>query len=282
MTALQYEIAFAMDQSASLPTASRIMDRLARDVVLGLRNSITLASIHKTNTTNQSAFFNALAVIVVPLLDALFKRKALGPRELGSVALAIAGVGLLELGPSSPSDVILLVSTMMDATASSAPAHSIVSVGDVFCLGQALFFGIGYWRLGAASVAYPSESARLTAGQLAAVAVGAVLYWLVADGVTSAETVSQQIVTVLQDPFVWKALVWTGLISTALAIYLETVALAMITATELTVLMTSISLWGSAFSYLLTGEVLPAIGMLGGLLILAGCILTATTETTSD
>jgi drug/metabolite transporter (DMT)-like permease len=202
----------------------------------------------------------------VPLLDALFKSKALGPRALGSVAMAIAGVAVLELGPSSS----------LQLTTTVAATSSLVSVGDVYCLAQALFFGIGYWRLESASVQFPDQSGRLTAGQLAAVGVGSIAYWLVADGVQP-ETLSQ-LASAIQDPFVWKALVWTGLFSTALAIYLETVALRVVSATELTVLMTSVSLWGSAFAYVFTGEVLPAIAMVGGLLILAGCVLTATEE----
>lgn len=203
------------------------------------------------------------------MLDALFKGKALSPRGIGSVALAIGGVGLLNLGPTSQQ-------------LTTAATANFFSIGDAYCLLQALFFGIGYWRLESASVRYPDESVRLTAGQLAAIAAGSIVYWLVADGGGLLENVTQLVAFVVRDPFVWKALVWTGLFSTALAIYLETVALRVVSATELTVLMTSVSLWGSAFAYVLTGEVLPVVSMVGGLLILTGCILTATGKQSTD
>jgi drug/metabolite transporter (DMT)-like permease len=245
-----------------------------------------------TTPLSQSAFFNSLAVIVVPMLDAVLLGKAMGSRSMASVALAMVGVGLLEVGVGPVSSSLLsplpqLVDEeqlMNQAVTALATIANFVTAGDLYCLGQALFFGIGYWRLGAASLAYPNESSSrlLTAGQLAAVAVGSVLYWVVADGPVSTETVSQLVTVIWHNPFIWKALVWTGLFSTALAIYLETVALTIVSATELTVLMTSISLWGSAFSYILTGEVLPAIGMVGGLLILAGCVLLATEPSSDD
>jgi drug/metabolite transporter (DMT)-like permease len=80
----------------------------------------------------------------------------------------------------------------------------------------------------------------------------------------------------LTDGFIVKTIIWTGLFSTALALYLETVALKVVSATELTVLMTSVSLWGSAFAYVTMGEMLDRLGLLGGLLILTGCVLSST------
>lgn len=214
---------------------------------------------------HQSAFFTALAVIVVPLLDALFKGKALGVRSLGSVVLAIAGVALLQLGPS-------LLSTA--ATIAQQPEAALFSTGDLWCLAQAFFFGIGYWRLEAASQQFPNQSPRIIAGQLVAIAAGAAAYWLFTDS-GGAPTMSQ-IQSWVSDPFVWQVVVWTGLVTTALAHYLETVALRVVAASELTVIMTSISLWGSAFAYLTMGEVMTPIAMGGGLSILAGCLLTST------
>ncbi len=55
--------------------------------------------------------------------------------------------------------------------------------------------------------------------------------------------------------------------------YLETVALKVVSATELTLLMTTTSLWGAAFAFVALGEVLTPSGMVGGLLIMGGCIL---------
>ena len=218
------------------------------------------------SNTSQSAFFTALAVIVVPLLDALFKGKALGVRSLGSVVLAIAGVALLQLGPS-------LLSTAA-TIAQQQPEAALFSTGDLWCLAQAFFFGVGYWRLEAASQQFPNQSPRIIAGQLVAIAAGAAAYWLFMD--SGGAPALSQIQSWVSDPFVWQVVVWTGLVTTALAHYLETVALRVVAASELTVIMTSISLWGSAFAYLTMGEVMTTIAMGGGLSILAGCLLTST------
>ena len=198
-------------------------------------------------------------MIVVPLLDAMFKGKQLGQKDMASVLIALCGVGLLKLGPafaSGTSDVL-------------AFTH-----GDVLCLLQATFFGIGYWRLEKASSMFPKQAGLITAAQLVALSIGATLFATLHGDLTNIPSLVQA----LHEPFVQASLVWTGLVSTALALYLETVALAVVSASELTVLMTSVSLWGSAFAYMTMGEILPPIGWVGGLLILGGCALTAQKE----
>jgi hypothetical protein len=135
---------------------------------------------------------------VVPILDVMFKGKILKQRELVSVLLACFGVGLLELGPSGG-------------------LH--VTSGDLLAFAQTIFFGIGYWRLESESHAHSNQAARLTVGQLTAVACGAVVYALTEIGLGHVDIASMdQLVDWLGDPFILGALVWTGLVSTALAL----------------------------------------------------------------
>lgn len=44
-------------------------------------------------------------------------------------------------------------------------------------------------------------------------------------------------------------------------------------AAELTLLMTTTSLWAASFGFITLGEVLTPTGMVGGLLIMLGCVL---------
>jgi drug/metabolite transporter (DMT)-like permease len=220
----------------------------------------------------QSAFFNALAVIVVPLLDALLKKKGLGWTGVASILMAVGGVALLEIGPASSSAAVV-ASDVSSSSLSATDTTSWIHVGDLLCLSQAVFFGVGYWRLESASTKYPKESGPITAGQLLAIAAGSVAYWTATLGGSLPSW--DQIARWLGDPFIASAVAWTGLISTALALWLETVALSVVSAAELTILMTSISLWGSLFAYLTIGEVMSSFGMLGGALILSGCVLTS-------
>ena len=186
---------------------------------------------------------------------------------MGAISLAIAGVGLLQLGPSS-SEVVT----------SAASSGFSVSTGDILSFCQALFFGIGYWRLETAANKFSNQASRITVGQLIGVAIGSVLYCVGSGQVPDMSSVMNWVT----DPFVLESVAWTGLVSTALALYLETVALKVVSATELTVLMTSVSVWGSAFAYVTMGEVLPPIGMVGGALIMSSCILSATSSENKD
>lgn len=190
-------------------------------------------------------------MIVVPILDALVKGKVLQRKEIAAVGLACLGVGLLEVGPSGLT----------------------ITSGDLLAFTQTIFFGIGYWRLEAVSHAHPHQAARITVGQLAAVASGATVYALTEFGLGHLQLNFEELVEWFGDPFITGALVWTGLFSTALALYLETVALKVVSATELTLLMTTTSLWGASFAYVTIGELLSPTGFLGGLLILGGCVM---------
>ncbi|GKY98542.1 hypothetical protein MPSEU_000811200 [Mayamaea pseudoterrestris] len=215
---------------------------------------------------SKSAFFNSIAVIVVPLLDVLFNGKRLGGKGFVSVGTALAGVALLQFGPALLASANSVASNILEPSSLFA-----VSQGDLLCLCQAIFFGIGYWRLERASHQYPNQSGPITAAQLVALGIGATAFCGFAGDLPDISVLMQW----LTDPFIVKALLWTGLVSTAFALYLETVALRIVSASELTVLMTSVSLWGSAFAFVTMGELMPPIGMAGGLLILGGCILTA-------
>jgi drug/metabolite transporter (DMT)-like permease len=187
----------------------------------------------------------------VPILDCLFRGKVLKRHEIAAVAFACFGVGLLEVGP----------------------AGLTISSGDLLAFMQTIFFGIGYWRLESVSHAYSHQAGRITVGQLAAVAAGSTLYAFSELSFGHLKLDIDIFVDWFGDPFILFALMWTGLISTALALYLETVALKVVSASELTLLMTTTSLWGASFAYVTIGETLSPIGFFGGIMILGGCIL---------
>uniref|UniRef100_A0A7S3L6W3 EamA domain-containing protein n=1 Tax=Amphora coffeiformis TaxID=265554 RepID=A0A7S3L6W3_9STRA len=203
---------------------------------------------------SKSAFFNAAAILVVPVLDMAFKGRPLGLPGAISISLAMFGMGLLQLGG-------------MDRLSESA-----FSLADVFCACQAIFFGIGYWRLENGAGKFPGQAGRITMGILLGVAFGAFSYSMLMGIVPPPEAI---VLTLYHMPMLTASLLWTGLGSTAFALYLETVALKAITATELTILMTSVSLWGSAFAYVTMGETLTPIGMAGGAMLLGGCLVSS-------
>mmetsp|Transcript_4804 Transcript_4804/g.13876 ORF Transcript_4804/g.13876 Transcript_4804/m.13876 type:complete len:314 (-) Transcript_4804:1390-2331(-) len=205
----------------------------------------------QTVAAGKSAFFSSLAVMVVPILDVVMTGRILHRSEIISVILACIGTGLLEIGSTGFQ----------------------ISSGDVLAFMQTIFFGIGYWRLESVSHAHPNVSARVTVGQLNAITGVSWIYAATGYGLGNLDISWSLFRKWLGDPFVIGAILWTGLISTALALYLETVSLKVVSAAELTLLMTTTSLWGASFAYVTIGEVLSPTGLFGGLMILGGCVL---------
>eukprot|EP00978_Attheya_sp_CCMP212_P047160 scaffold421244_cov58-Attheya_sp.AAC.5 len=203
----------------------------------------------QTVDADTSAFFNAASVLVVPALDVAIKGSKFTWNQAASLLFAVGGVGLLELGPSASFNF---------------------GIGDYLCLGQAFLFGVGYWVLGSVSVKHRDAAEVVTVGQLLSIAFGFLLFAGVGDWPTATEAISWA-----TDPLIVGGILWTGLVSTAMALYLETIALQAVSAAELTIIMASTSIWGSAFAFLTMGELPPPAGIGGGILILIGCLLSA-------
>ncbi len=106
----------------------------------------------ETSSSGHAAFLCSLSVVVCPILAAIEARlqpaavRTPGPGVAGlwaSVALALAGVGLLELGGGG------------------APG-----VGDLWLLVQPLGYGMGFHRTEAALRRFPDQAGPLTAMQV--------------------------------------------------------------------------------------------------------------------
>ena len=208
----------------------------------------------ETTMASKSAFLCSMAVVIVPVLDFVFKRKKLAPRQIIGVLLAIMGVGALELG-----DV-----------ADTLTADNLISQGDYISMLQPLFFGIGFWRMEKAMHDFPDHPLRVTGGQLLAIFLGSALFTATMEW---GEIDLPEIEVYLSDPWVWMSLAWTGLVTTALSIYMETVAMKTISAAETTLLMSSEPVTGSLFAAAIMGERLGPHSMIGSLLIFLSCII---------
>jgi drug/metabolite transporter (DMT)-like permease len=67
------------------------------------------------------------------------------------------------------------------------------------------------------------------------------------------------------------ALLWTGVVTTAGTVLLETLSLSSLSASEATLLFSTEPLWGSAVAFAAMGEVLAPQGFGGAAMILAAC-----------
>ncbi|GKY91086.1 hypothetical protein MPSEU_000081400 [Mayamaea pseudoterrestris] len=205
----------------------------------------------ETTAASKSAFLCSLAVVVVPLLDYLFANKSVSRNQLTGTLMAIGGVAILELG-----DVFATGSLQL-------------SSGDLASLVQPLCFGLGFWKMEQCMRLHPDEANRSTAAQLMAVFLGSLAYSTIAEpGALSLQHAMEW----MSDPQVLFGLFWTGCITTALTVYMETLALKTLSAAETTLIFSTEPIWGTVFASLVMGEQLGIDSGLGAVLILTGCV----------
>jgi len=133
---------------------------------------------------------------------------------------------------------------------------------------QPLAFGMGFWRMEHAMHKYRDQANRSTAAQLLAVFTGAATYC----AFTEHNLDWSKLQVYLHDPLVWFALFWTGVVTTALTVYMETLALKTLTASETTLIMSTEPVSGAAFAAAVMGERFGPASMFGSVFILAGCL----------
>ena len=68
------------------------------------------------------------------------------------------------------------------------------------------------------------------------------------------------------------SVVWTGLVTTALTVLLQTTSLGVLSSSETTVLYSTEPIWAAAFANVVLGETVGLNTWVGGALIIAACI----------
>ena len=207
----------------------------------------------ETTLASESAFLCSLAVVIVPLLDWM-TGKALRSREVVGAVLALVGVAMLELSDSV-----------------GTGTGFALSQGDLISMIQPFAFGVGFWRMEAAMRKYPNQANRSTAAQLLAVFLASGAYTLATEG-GSIDMLAGGLGDTLHDPYLWAGLLWTGCVTTALSVYMETVALQTLSAAETTLILSTEPLWGSITAAVLLGESFGPVAMAGGALVIVACV----------
>lgn len=230
----------------------------------------------ETTLASESAFLCSMAVVIVPLLDWIAGKRMRSRQWVGAL-MALVGVAFLELG-----DVDALLSS----------GGGTISTGDALSMIQPFTFGLGFWRMEQAMNRFPEEAPRMTAAQLMAIFISSVLYclWTVgaADSLVAGNDIHQALagfqtsIAEIPTSFPWKewssdpailfGLFWTGCITTALTIYMETLALESLSAAETTLIFSTEPLWGTAFAVAVMGEQMGTNAVVGAGLILSACL----------
>lgn len=195
-------------------------------------------------TPAKAGFITGLSVVIVPLVAALFLRQAPGRNAWIGVGLALTGLALLSLTADlriAPGDLLVLGCAFSFAahillTGQFAPRHDplLLTLGQVVTVA-----GLSL----AAALLFDASAPGLPA--LAAGLTGSVLF----------------------------AAAFTGLLATATAFGIQTVAQRFTTATHTALIFAAEPVFAGLFSFLLIGELLGPRQVLGCGLILAGMIV---------
>lgn len=112
-------------------------------------------------------------------------------------------------------------------------------------------FGTSYLRIERLMSKFPDNGLQLSALQLCSNAAISIV-WAVLDVASGHDTVDA---TLIMQPEVICGVLYTGLISTALTVILQTKALGKLPATDSSVIVATEPLWAAGFAALLLGEV---------------------------
>jgi len=238
-------------------------------------------------------------VVFVPLLSALFGRP-LKSTHLLAAGIALTGVALLEgivdlnslFGGESamPEDMnsladpyfkhlaLLVSNAASSSTEESGPngllaqwtASVGIQVGDIMALGQPLGFGFAVMRVEHYVEKFSDVDNRIiTLSAAQCVMVGFIsLLWVLYDFDGSLPDLSYMI-----EPHHLVAILWTGIVSTVFALYLQGIALQGVTATDAAIILVSEPVWASIFGFWLLHETLGLNSYVGGAVILIACLV---------
>lgn len=215
--------------------------------------------LHLTSAA-KAAFICALFTVVAPMAAAVGlvgERKNISLGTCGSVALAVAGTAVLEIGPT------LLSGGELSQSLSG------VNQGDVWCLGTAVGFGLMFARMEHHMEEHSKYVLELTAWQCAVLASAMVGWALVDSGGDLPGLLATAPSYGLKD---CAYLLWTGLFTTAAVLWGETKVMQTVSSTQAGIIFSTEPLFATGFAALLLHEQVGVSEAAGAALIMASCI----------
>ena len=171
-----------------------------------------------TSTANKTAFFCSMNVVWVAMISSLMNR-SFKRRTWAAVLLAISGAAFIELrGVVAP------------------------SMSDLWLLLQPIGFGTGYLLLEHNMKQFPSSAQAITSFKLFTISTCS-LVWAAYNGHTLAD-----LRPIFSNPIAAAGLLYTGLVTTAFAILVQSVAFKRVSSTDASIILTSEPIWASLFA----------------------------------
>lgn len=156
---------------------------------------------------------------------------------------------------------------------SSSEGSISLETGDVWSLIQPVAFGIAYWRTEHVIARFPTEANRIATAELLTCFILSLVYAFLSCSTSGTIPTTMQLMEWFSNPQIVVALLWSGIITTAFSAYLEAAAMKTISASETTLLISTEPFWACLFAWLLVGEQLDPVGMVGALFIVGACIV---------
>jgi len=241
-----------VDEITKNVMASQYFDTIKSGLECGVYISLgyfAQALALETIPSTEAAFLCSLTVVVVPFLSIIFLKKSIQPVNLISAVLAVGGVGVLEglidvksifdgflmenanaVGSALSLPESLSSSTEQLSRAAAAPELFFgLQKGDWIALGQPLGFGMSFIRIEQAMNKFKDdEGGALTLAMGQCVSVGALsLLWLMSDFNFHFPNMAYML-----DIHRVGAVLWTSLVTTVLAVWLQGIALKSVSAIE--------------------------------------------------
>lgn len=233
-------------------------------------------SLELGTSADKAAFICCLQAVYVTLYKAFFAKgesesAGVTSRTWAAVAMAVIGVGFLELGP---------------ALLHSGGAHSLaLSVSDLLAVAQPICFGMSYIVLEDVMKKNPDNGFEISALQCLVVAVFAVgAACLQAGGVSVFDLPwghlfpgapeGAHLIGGSTVPPPWAVagcVAYTGILGTALSVFAQSIIFKNLPALEASVILTTEPLWAAALAALLIAEPFGSVEAIGGSLILLAC-----------
>lgn len=170
------------------------------------------------STANKAAFFCSMNVVWVALVSGVMT-KSFKKKTWLAVLLAVSGVGFLELrGTVVP------------------------SINDLWLLLQPLGFGTGYLVLERNMRDYPGSARAITSLKLITLSILTII-WALANGHSP-----QDVLPIFQNKVATLSILYTSLVTTAFAIYLQSIVFKKVTSTDASIILTTEPIWATLFS----------------------------------
>jgi drug/metabolite transporter (DMT)-like permease len=247
-----------------------------------------------TISSGKCAFICSLTVVFVPLVSAVLYGRPMKLANIVAAAIAMSGVGILEgmidfsalLGmqpavADTGAAAGSVLSTSVEIAASAAgPIQAMANAlgvdrGDIIALGQPIGFGYSFTRIEHYQAKFkdvPNRVLTIAAAQCVAVGLLSAL-WVLHDFNWVFPNFGY-----MMEPHRIVTILWTGIVTTVFAIFLEGIALQKATATDAAIAFSSEPVWASLFGFVLLHEQLGMSSYIGGTVILLACLVGALSD----